>query len=398
MYSFSNVLSIIDRYPEANAKQLFPLIRRALEPGPLRSKENFFVHRIFACSLQDPERMQYLQHPDYINQLEHWHQARLGAKRWCRICTSGKVAIYGILKMPENQCCSLRCSAIWQGSTEYQELRKAQIAQRYGGGFDPSHSPEARAKRKRTSMQKYGTSHPSQNAEVKARKAATNQRKYGKSCVLLNKKVQDKTKQTLQKAGVQHPQQMPGTQEKRERTFLARYGVTCPSKSADAKRKTQATCMERYGVPYAQQDPDVQRKAQISRIARKQYTTREGKVLRLQGCEPQVAGWLERNGCILDSAVDRKIRIAYPCVTKQRTRFYFPDFCVLTPAGQRHLVEAKGSYWALQPNVPAKYRSAQLACEHRGWNDYVLVVWDKRLQFKGREGYKELLRWIRSQT
>lgn len=358
----------------------------------MRSKEARFVFHGLVQGPNVPEAIEYRKGTEYQQGLHAWRKVFLGERYLCAWCTAKFVKVYKVLGQPQNRFCSKACSKIWQGSKEYQTTRREACLAKHGVE-NPAQLQWVQDKFVQTNLARRGVPFPAQDATVMKKLRETNVRRYGAACSLYGEEQQLKTKRTMQGYGVELPQQKPGNQEKREATNLRLFGVAHPAQSEAVQKKTRRTNMERYGVPHPQQNAAVRRRAQQSQVRRKTYVTADGITLTLQGCEPNVASWLESKGMVVRSAEDLKIRVAYKDC-QRRTRFYFPDLCVRTLSGVKHLVEAKSTWWVLQVNVVEKFKQAQAESESRGWGDHVLVVWRGKRQpaliFKGREGLRKL--------
>lgn len=146
----------------------------------------------------------------------------------------------------------------------------------------------AKARRKQTSLKRYGVEDSSQTPEAQAKRAATNLERYGaenpfskeastfeKVQVSLEGKrpvlrgadnpfsrpeVKAKIRQHWQQEhGVSNPQQVPEVRERTKKTMLERHGGELLA-SPSIRAKAEATNLERYGAAFAGGTTEVQAK------------------------------------------------------------------------------------------------------------------------------------------
>jgi len=125
--------------------------------------------------------------------------------------------------------------------------------------------------------------------------------------------------------------------EQGRKTKMERYGD--PHFNREACR---ATNRERYGVEYPLQNPEILAKNHASGRAHKAHTLPSGRVVHLQGYEPQAMDWLLAQGYPEEGVLSDKRdvpRIRYQ--DGDRTRYYFPDFYVPV---EDLVVEVKSPY------------------------------------------------------
>lgn len=392
MFTFKDACTAIHRAKAITPRARMKAIRQFCVGGPVKTAENRFVFHGLVQGPNVPESILYRQSKEYQSTLKRWHAYFLGDRYYCAWCRKNPVLVYGVLKDPVHRFCSIDCSGAWQGSIEYQKAWVKSIREKYGVD-NPSQLKTVQDKRRRNNLRKYGVANTSQLASVQQKRKETVLQRFGTICALQGTEQQIKARTTMkERYGVEWAQQSKELQAKKEQTNLRKLGVRHAAQSKKIQGKIRATSMNRYGVPNPTQHPEVLRKIQKSLVQYKTYVANDGRRIRLQGYEPQVARWLEAKGARIESAEKLEIRIPYTDA-QNKSRVYFPDLCVKLKSGTRHLVEVKSTYWARQRNVVEKYIKAQLASEERGWGDHVLVIWHKDSPlhvFKGREGLKGL--------
>ena len=133
-----------------------------------------------------------------------------------------------------------------------------------GGQSHPDGSLE---KRKKTSLNKYGTENPMQNKEVQEKAKKTNFEKYGEECSLKNKEVQEKVKKTnIERYGVDNPFKNKEVREKIKTDNVDRYGTEYPVQNKEFQEKIKNGFIEKFGGRSPFSSPEVQEKARNSII------------------------------------------------------------------------------------------------------------------------------------
>lgn len=127
--------------------------------------------------------------------------------------------------------------------------KKCHYIEKYGASCKYCRIPNAKEKRKQTSLKKYGVNSVLEAKEIKDRIKQTNMKKYGVESNLAVECVKQQIKQTwLEKYGVSNPNQSPLIVEKTKATNMERYGVSNPNKLEEIKKKTKQTNLKKYGV------------------------------------------------------------------------------------------------------------------------------------------------------
>lgn len=284
----------------------------------------------------------------------------------CLSCGTRALACLNLKNTEVRMTLPAYCSA--ECKTEGRMVRRVSTCRAVYGYDSANAHPAVVAKMLRSNRRNHGGVHSTGSDEVRQKRQNTNMKRYGVPEVALRPGWSQKAqKEQIAKQGCLTVQ-LPHVTEKRERTYAKRTGFRNPS-----------------------QNPAVVIQKLEAGWKRKEFTTQDGRVLSLQGYEPQVARALERVGLKVWSATEKGIAIPYGV-----GRVYLPDLAALGTAG-RYLVEVKSTFTVRAPGVLTKYRAAVKECEKRGW-EYRLVVWDpkreKRRTFCGKGGVPTLRSYL----
>lgn len=117
------------------------------------------------------------------------------------------------------------------------------------------------AKRRKTTLERYGVDSITKLESVKTKKVKTSIRHYGVEHPLQNKDVMNKLRQTnIRKYGFAECTRNEKVIAKLKRTNIERHGHTCPLQSTSIKRKARKTLMRNYGVEHNMRSAEVQTK------------------------------------------------------------------------------------------------------------------------------------------
>lgn len=146
-----------------------------------------------------------------------------GGKHICRQCSlkTNNPASRPEVREKMKATCMEKYGATCAMNTE------AKIAERVKSMFgSEDRVQEIVAKRKKTSLEKYGTESPMQNAEVKAKQHAIMVKKYGVDVPLKNPDILAKMRKTVEdRYGVGNVAEVPEIRLKGTQTMVERYGV-----------------------------------------------------------------------------------------------------------------------------------------------------------------------------
>lgn len=228
-------------------------------------------------------------------------------------------------------------------------------------------------KRKTTNVKKYGVANVAQadfvrnklrittteTADIRTTKTKeTNLKNHGVESTNSLQSVKDKKKDTfIERYGVDHQLKIPevaasvsrkNTENAKERlvkthiTNLERYGCENPSSNKEVQDKRTLTMIERFGVENASQNAEVHQKKMRSQYRTKEFIFPSGKIIRVQGYEPQALTELLKiyteDEIITDTLL--KPRITY-IETDGSTHVYFPDIYI---PKDNLIIEVKSQY------------------------------------------------------
>lgn len=164
-------------------------------------------------------------------------------------------------------------------SKEIKQKIKDTKEERYG---DPNYVNKE--KEKQTKLERYGDEN------------YNNHEKYKETCLqnfdcehpFQAEKVKEKCIQSrIENFGVEWPMQSKELRNKRQENNFIKYGKEHTFQVQEFRDKGAQTCIEKYGVPHQMQNSQIFTKQQTSAYRYKDYTLPSGKVIKLQGYEPQ---------------------------------------------------------------------------------------------------------------
>lgn len=217
----------------------------------------------------------------YINNITKKDDERI----ICSVCKEKRLRFINF-NSGYNKTCSAKCS----GKHPDALAKVKKTSQERYGVDNPSQHKDFKEKFKKTSIEKYGTEHPMQSEEVQKNIKKTNIKKYGVENVLKlpeiqekiaktneerygfanpmqNRDVQEKGKRTNKKRyGAEYIFSLPEFQEKAKETLLERYGFKHPLQVKEFYDKRSNTMIQRYGVPHSMQSPELRKKTEKTNI------------------------------------------------------------------------------------------------------------------------------------
>lgn len=223
------------------------------------------------------------------------------------------------------------------------------------GVTTPGQAEEVKAKIKQTFIDKYG-GHPFTNEEVKAKITETMIERYGVDNPAKSEEIFDRRKATnLERYGHEHSLSSPEIQAKITATCQEKYGVNRPGGIDEIKVKIKASHLEHYGCWYPQTDAHHRSNHQW-----KPYVLPSGKVVKVQGYEPQALDILLRTydeSDLLISLSDLTAGIGpiWYSLSDEDHR-YFPDIFIIS---EQKFIEVKSQY------TFAQHRERNLAKKNR---------------------------------
>lgn len=213
---------------------------------------------------------------------------------------------------------------------------------------------------KETKLERYGDENYTNVEKIQKTKEENNLKDP-----LRQNKINEKTKTTVNgRYGYDNVAKSPLIKQKVSETHNIKYG--CHSSSLDhVKEKKDNTNLIKYGVKHPMQNPEIFSKFENSCFRRKPYTLPSGKIVKLQGYEPQCLDIILKY--IKEDDIVFKKRIEY--VQDDKTRTYHPDFYIKS---LNLIVEAK-SMWTVKRQSVDNVAAKEFACRSQGYN-YVMVL------------------------
>ena len=261
-------------------------------------------------------------------------------------------------------------------SKEVRERIKATKKEKYDDEFFTN-----RTKAKDTMLKKYGNYfnnskqiHESwmkkseeELKEIAGKKKKTSLERYGTECPLQNESVKQKTKKTsLERYGTECPQSSEESLQKKRETNLLKFGETTPLKNETVKEKIRETCLEKYGVEFVSQSPEFQSKI------KKLY---EYDGLKFNS-KYELYFYLYHKE-ILKNDVQRDFKFEYEFEGEKC--FYFCDFKV-----NDDFFEIKGNHYVKDGKLYFPYRNTD------NW-EYFQRKWDKKTEVMRQNNIRVIL-------
>jgi len=193
------------------------------------------------------------------------------------------------------------------------------------------------AERTKTMLARHGVEHAAQSPVIQAQTQSDWIKKYGVDNPMKLIIIKDKVCTTCRdRYGVDHAQQDPAIRSATENTNMERYGHKCAFQNEEVKAKSSATIYKRYGVANVSQSPIIHRKKLITSFKSKTFVLPSGKIIKLQGNEPQalkrLLAYFAENLFSFDCET-----FAY--ILDGKAHIYLPDFELLDT-----IIEVKSDY------------------------------------------------------
>jgi len=225
------------------------------------------------------------------------------------------------------------------------------------------HDPEVNKKQKETCLKKYGTEFSSQSlvCRLKVKKAWKE-----KDILEYNEKRRNNHQQ---KYGVDNPFQRKEVQKKYNKTMIKNHGVEWPMQSKEIYEKSKKSCKESTGFEYSAQSLECREKQLKNTFRKKEYILPSGKIILLQGEEPNFLDYVFSNNLLKEDEINYKPkRIKY--ILEEKEHYYFPDFFI---SKLNLVVEIKSWYiLSIQKNTDLKIDATKVFGHH-----YIMIL-DKK--------------------
>ena len=290
--------------------------------------------------------------------------------------------------------CTSRCATLNPAvKTQSQETYLARTGYRF-----TSSNPEVQDKRKANYKKKTGYDHWSSDPAIQEKKEQTNLKNRGvrfptQDRVVMAKGLFNKFMSVRQRYGVDNVSQLDSVKETIRNTHIARRGVPHPmmdpkvkakqietidknnkaepGRRARIQAKTERTNLEKWGYTHPMKNPEHFE----SRMTRtKLWKSKDGSRYQVQGYEPIVLSELEASGAIVKPGRKGLPVIEY-IDTEGKTRSYYVDGKVISPNGDKYVLEVKCPYtlchW-LEDNI-SKFIAAQRVLRKQGVN-FMLAI------------------------
>lgn len=234
----------------------------------------------------------------------------------------------------------------------------------------PTNSEEAKAKRKQTSIERYGVDNPSKNEEIKQKVSEGLHRRYAIDGDDIRKRAQETY---FERTGYHTPSQNPAVQSEVRQRNKEKYGYEHTFQVPEFKDKSDATNLERYGSIIPMQNPEIWHK---QRHCKSTYVGCDGTPLD-STYEVFVYNYCIRNNI----PIKRTSPISFEYEGKEHKTFI--DFEI-----DGLLVEVKGEhildgYFDLQPNAVPMEKKLEV---YKKNNVIVVTGESKATLFKGSFG------------
>jgi len=186
----------------------------------------------------------------------------------------------------------------------------------------PHQSKEIMDKINKNYFDKHGVEYPNQNPEVREKSRKTNLKLYGKENYF-------QTKEFL---------------EKRDETCLDKYKVKNYTQTDEYLEKSKNIFREKYGVDNPMQDPNIFNKNQKSGYKFKDYKLPSGRIIEVQGYEPQMLDVLFEQGYKEEDLViqqRKEMPEIWYYTSDQKKHRYYPDIFIIS---ENKIIEVKSEY------------------------------------------------------
>lgn len=227
-------------------------------------------------------------------------------------------------------------------------------------------------KAKATFMENYGVANPQQSAEIQAKTMETNMQRYGHANPMQNAEVRQKGQETnMERYKVKNPFQAEEFKDKSKETCKERYGYEYPIQSPEVQLKYQETCMDRYGFPNHMQNPEIAERCMKASFYRKEYVFPCGKLVTVQGYEPQALDILVGEGYNSDDLIVAETEVPEIWYNKDgKSHRYYCDIFI---PKENKIIEVK-SDWTVTMETGNVDEKAQASI--KAGFDYEIWVFD----------------------
>lgn len=248
-------------------------------------------------------------------------------------------------------------------SSEFKEKSKITCLEKYGFQH-PMKNDEVKKKLKHSFLLNFGVENPQQDEYVRYKTKKTCLNNHGFEYPLQNSLVLDKVKATnVERYGVENQFQREEVKENIKLNNLQTYGVESQLSDLDFKRRTM---FEKYGVFNPMQYKLFFNRALKTSAKRKEFLMPSGKLVFLQGYEPQVLKHLlkfefEENDFDFENI---------PTISYNNDKKYHPDFFIKS---KNLIIEVK-SWYTYKKTLKVNLQKKKATIEN-GYN-FKFYIWD----------------------
>ncbi len=222
-------------------------------------------------------------------------------------------------------------------------------------------------------IERYGYSCSLQNKDIRDKGKVTNLNKYGVEWSSQNSKIKEKVKKTnIEKYGVECTLNNDDVIEKIKNTLVSKYGVDNPMKSEEFREKAKQTNIVKYGYEYPQHNPNIIEKMSKTMYRRKDVITPSGKILYMQGYEPQAYKILLET-YKEDEIITNKTEVPeiwWVDSTGKKHRYYV-DFYV---PKNKLMIEVKSTRTYYLDSLKEKIQMTSKACKESGYSFEIWII------------------------
>lgn len=233
------------------------------------------------------------------------------------------------------KCCNQQCGQ--------QSSKCLRYLYKYGAFCNVCAVKQGVEKAKATFMENYGFPNPQQSPDIQAKTMETNIQRYGHANVMQNAEVRQKGQETnMERYKVKNPFQAEEFKDKSKETCKERYGFEFPTQSPEVQLKREETCMDKYGYPSHMQNPEIAERCMKASYYRKEYVFPCGKLVSVQGYEPQALDILVDDGYTSDDLIVAETEVPEIWYNKDgKSHRYYCDIFI---PKENKIIEVKSSW------------------------------------------------------
>lgn len=137
------------------------------------------------------------------------------------------------------------------------------------------------------------------------------------------------SKKCARQYNLKHTNVTENQKRSREQTCLKKFGVKHPFQSIEFQKMCKARMIEKYGAVNPSSIPEFVLKRVRSFQRSKAYKLPSGKIVHIQGYEPQFLNYIFSNNLLKEDEIDYGPKpILYQIIGESFKRSYYPDFYI----------------------------------------------------------------------